>query len=471
MGARRERLIALRASVGHTQETLAASMGVDRTTVSRWERGTGLPRPWQMAKLATQLNISHAELADLLSPPAPTIRAAGSATARTELRPDAGAERAQLPTADEPDLGQGAVTSAVGGATMALMDGNVRVGCRTSDGRIIFVSMPRRALLRGATAAAGVTLFSGLATPEIQTVSPVLSTDIHPVESMRSLRRSLVECDNILGPREVVATAEQHVRLIQRLRREASGQDRQSLLQVQAEYAEFCSWLYQDSGDHRAAQYWADRAADWASACGDMELAAYVMARKAQLAGDMRDPIEAIDLAASAQRLARPGSRLSAMGAVYGAHGHAALGDELTAQNTFDQALALLAQPPEAPAGRGRWLDESYVEAQRARSLSLLGRHREAVAAFERAIRTVPANYRRDRGVYLARSAVAQFHAVGPELAAATAAEALSIGAVTGSARIFSELAALDSLLQPWRSVPEVTNFQQALDSMMFHEV
>ncbi|MQS17185.1 hypothetical protein F7Q99_34655 [Streptomyces kaniharaensis] len=57
---------------------------------------------------------------------------------------------------------------------------------------------------------------------------------------------------------------------------------------------------------------------------------------------------------------------MNAMGAVYAAHGHALLGDEKTAQRAFDQALALLAKPPEAPFGRGRWLNEPYVKAQRA---------------------------------------------------------------------------------------------------------
>lgn len=288
---------------------------------------------------------------------------------------------------------------------------------------------------------------------------------------MRLLRRALVECDNVLGPREVVATAQEHILMIQDLRRELSGQDRRALLQVQAEYAEFCSWLYQDSGDHRAAQYWADRAVDWARASDDQDLAVYILARKAQLAGDMLDSLDAVDLAASAQNLARPGSRLSAMGAVYGAHGHALLGDERTAQQAYDQALSLLARPPEAPPGRGRWLDEAYVVAQRARSLSVLGRHREAVSSFDQAIRSLPVTYRRDRGVYLARAATAQLHADGPEQAATTAIEALSIAATTGSARIFTELAALDSLLQGWRRVPEVARFRQELDGLLLHDL
>ncbi|MFJ6621513.1 DNA-binding protein [Kitasatospora sp. NPDC091335] len=307
--------------------------------------------------------------------------------------------------------------------------------------------------------------------PDARTLLPTLSPSLHPIESLRSLRRSLVECDNVLGPREVVATTQGHIQLIQHLRREAGGQERRTWLQVLAEYAEFCSWLHQDGGDHRAAQYWADRATDWANACDDHDLTAYIMARKAQLAGDMKESVDAVDLADYAQRLARPGSRLSAMGAVYGAHGYALLGDELTAQHTFDHALALIADPSEAPIGRGRWLDAAYVEAQRARSLSLLGRHHEAVAGFDRAIHALPLNFRRDRGVYLARAAISQLAANGPEEAAATGETALAIAVTTGSARIFTELAMLDGLLQRCRGVPEVDRFREVFDSHLLHDV
>lgn len=464
MGARRERFIALRVSAGHTQESLAFAMEVDRSTVGRWDRGQAVPRPWQMPKLASVLRVGQKELSEALLGAGPTsnIRPARS----TSLLDGAG-RQAPTPERETSDIEE----ATAGVASMALMDGGARVGCRTADGRIVFVNLPRRPLLRGGPAVLGVTPSMDSAPTGTLAVPPAFSPGIHPVENMRVLRRSLVECDNVLGPRGVVATAQEHVRLIQHLRREASGQDRHDLLQVQAEYAEFCSWLYQDSGDHRAAQYWADRAVDWASASGERDLTAYIMARKSQLAGDMQDSIEAIDLAAAAQHLAGAGTRLNAMGAVYAAHGHALLGDERTAQHAFDQALALLAKPPEAPFGRGRWLNEPYVEAQRARALSSLGRHREAASSFEKAIRALPASYQRDRGVYLARSAIAQFHTEGPEHAATTAASALSIAATTGSARILTELARLDTLLQKCRGVPEVAHFRQALDSVLLHEV
>ena len=55
---------------------------------------------------------------------------------------------------------------------------------------------------------------------------------------------------------------------------------------------------------------------------GDQQWTAQLtLARKSQLAGDMHDPIGAIDLAEAAARLATHGTRIGAAGAAYKAHG------------------------------------------------------------------------------------------------------------------------------------------------------
>lgn len=55
-----------RHAAGYTQETFADKLGVDRTTVGRWERGVQSPQPWQRPDLATALDISLDHLDDLL---------------------------------------------------------------------------------------------------------------------------------------------------------------------------------------------------------------------------------------------------------------------------------------------------------------------------------------------------------------------------------------------------------------------
>ncbi|MEE6261180.1 helix-turn-helix transcriptional regulator [Plantactinospora sonchi] len=66
MALRRHRLASRRKSVGHTQESLAERLGVDRTTVVRWERAESEPQPWVRRGLAIALEVTLEELAQLL---------------------------------------------------------------------------------------------------------------------------------------------------------------------------------------------------------------------------------------------------------------------------------------------------------------------------------------------------------------------------------------------------------------------
>lgn len=69
--APRDRLAARRRALGLTQEELAALLGVERSTVVRWERGATQPLPWIRPKLAKVLQVPVGQLAELLGGPAP----------------------------------------------------------------------------------------------------------------------------------------------------------------------------------------------------------------------------------------------------------------------------------------------------------------------------------------------------------------------------------------------------------------
>lgn len=64
---RRQRLIEARKRAGKNQEDVAAIVGVDRTTIGKWERDESTPHPNQRPAYAEALGISLSELAAMLS--------------------------------------------------------------------------------------------------------------------------------------------------------------------------------------------------------------------------------------------------------------------------------------------------------------------------------------------------------------------------------------------------------------------
>jgi tetratricopeptide (TPR) repeat protein len=355
------------------------------------------------------------------------------------------------------------------GAASEADPGGILIPCRSADGRIVWVTVPRRAILLGGIAA---TAELAMPTPmKSGALAAVDTGDISPIEHLRHIRRVFVDSDNLLGPAHIIPAVQGYIPLIQRLRSGRQGADRRALLHLQAEWAEFAGWLHQDSGDFRSAQYWLDRALEWTHAVEDQEMAVYVMARKSQLAGDMHDPVSAVDLADAAATMAVPGSRLQATARTYEAHGHALGGGSAASLRALDEARSLVSEleDREEPAW-ATWLDGAYVDVQQARCLSVLGKHERAAAVFQQAIRDLPPAYRRDRGVYLAREALAHAGAHDPEQAAAAGLQALAIAEETGSGRIIYELATLDDGLTRWARVPAVSEFREALTSFIPRE-
>jgi transcriptional regulator with XRE-family HTH domain len=76
MATRREGLARRRAAMGFSQESLAEHLSIDRSTVSRWERGTLCPQSWIQPRLAQALKVSTDRLEELLhAAPSPAVPA------------------------------------------------------------------------------------------------------------------------------------------------------------------------------------------------------------------------------------------------------------------------------------------------------------------------------------------------------------------------------------------------------------
>src|SRR5215469_434157 len=81
--AKRERLAQRRKALGLTQEDLAGLLGVQRSTVVRWERGETEPLPWIRPKLAATLRVSADRIEELLTV-GPAVRGPGTGAERSE---------------------------------------------------------------------------------------------------------------------------------------------------------------------------------------------------------------------------------------------------------------------------------------------------------------------------------------------------------------------------------------------------
>ncbi|MGH3564785.1 MAG: tetratricopeptide repeat protein [Pseudonocardia sp.] len=322
--------------------------------------------------------------------------------------------------------------------------GCVSVPVCTDTGEVVFVTIPRRLLLKFAGISAVEASIPGGILPEISQATPPL--DINPVAHFERMKDALVDSDNLFGPRRVIPVAKEQVAIIRGLRGGLKGADRRALLRLQAQYAELLGWLYQDTGEFDASRHWVDRALEWADLAADTDLVAIIFMRKAQLAGDMADRNDTADLAEVAIRMTPPRSRLSAIATTYSAHGYALMQDAAATERAYDRVREALATF-DSDSPWGPWFDAAYVEAQRARSLAELGNYKQAIIAFESAISDLDKGYPRDRGVYAARAALFYAKSGEPERAAELGLQTLSVGTGTGSGRIMSQLANLADTL------------------------
>lgn len=109
-------------------------------------------------------------------------------------------------------------------------DDEVSVPVRTGNGEVVFVTIPRRLLLK----------FAGLSTvgatlPEASNASDdVPPLDMNPAVHFRHMRRMLADSDNLFGPRRVIPAAREQIAIMRGVAQQLQGADRRELLGVQA---------------------------------------------------------------------------------------------------------------------------------------------------------------------------------------------------------------------------------------------
>lgn len=210
-----------------------------------------------------------------------------------------------------------------------------------------------------------------------------------------------------------------------------------------------------------------DRALGLSHPAADRDLATYILVSKAELANDMRVAVEA----EQALRMAPPHSRLAVLAATRAARGYALNGDRTATERTYDYARQLLStidDDPDSPCPS--WLNETTIALSQAQSWTVLGDYHRAVESFQDGITELPSSYRRGRGVYVARAALALAGDRQVVQAATWGREALAIGTDTRSGRILTEPARPDDALAHWNTVPAVVDFRTAMRHVIVHQ-
>jgi transcriptional regulator with XRE-family HTH domain len=438
-----ERLRCARLQRGWSQQRVADQLNqllgtarADRELVYRWETGKRTPSPFYRERLCQVFGMT-AEQLGLVEPP----------------------------VAEQADAARTVTGEWRGGPAVASVDGLVPEFVNVLMRELWGDQVNRRAMLQvlGALAAGtAVERASVQRTP----VVPVA----HANEVVDHLARAFPElstADWLLGPHHVLGTVGGHLDLVRQLLPNTAGAKRRRLLQVGARYAEFASWLNQDSGNARAATHWADRAMEWAQEADNPLLVSYVLVRKADQAAATRDAPRTIGLAQTAlQQRRRLTSRGRAVALQQVAVGHALAGNEVACQRALDTAAQLAERSQqEHDEGPGRYCTPAYVEIQRAATWIELGWPERAITLFEEGLARLPSVHRRDRGVYLARLASAYALNGSPDVSVRKGWEAVSVAQATGSRRITTELGQLRARLAPWESTPQVSQLVKELQA------
>lgn len=280
-----------------------------------------------------------------------------------------------------------------------------------------------------------------------------------------------VEADAVLGPRYLIAPIQSQLALAGQVSEMFRGSDRRLALAVGVRLAEFCGWLYQDSGDAKSAVSWTSVSLDYAHELNDAQLVSYVLMRKSNIATEFGTPGHGLGLAdAALDRDDALTPRMKAVCLRQKANAHARLSERREFEATIDQALeaADLGARQEVQ-DQAPYCTPSYVEMEAGMSRVELGQEEAAIEIFEQSLAEWPGDTQaRDRGICLARLAVAASAVGHAERACEVGSQALAIAKSTGSARVRRHLAVTFDNLSAAGGNATVREFRDGLVKFLY---
>lgn len=445
MTAKRQALAARREIVGHTQETLAEFVGVEPTTVGRWERGETCPQPWCRPKLAEGLTVSVEELDSMLAEGQP-VKAVPTSDSADEPGDDP--DRDLVLSA--PWSYRGTVESAV-----VLRGGDHPVRRR---GFVFLTGLALTAPAHQWLIQEPGPLVSGLSGRRVSSV--LADRFVAMIPELRAM-------DDVAGGGTVLMLAEQQFGMIADLLDRASYDEAtgRRLLVVLAELGQLAGWAAYDTGQPSLAQRYYVAALRAAHSADDRPLGAHILGSMAYQAAREGHPKEAVTLVDTALAGVRGRETARLLTALYSrqADGCATLGDSSGCTRAISNARA---QVERLSRDEGQpylyWVGPADVTAGAGCCLLKLGKADQAAAMLAEGIDLLDESFVRDRRDYLIRHAEALTYP-GPQRDLDAAVErglaALELSESLELARGADRFRDLVSQMRPHTTMPAVRDF------------
>ncbi|MFI2652519.1 hypothetical protein [Micromonospora fulviviridis] len=272
----------------------------------------------------------------------------------------------------------------------------------------------------------------------------------------------LVQNDKMFGPEYALMGVTGQLKAIHGLLREVPQERKPSLIRLAAQYAESAAWLNQSLNDPSAGHRWTQQALAWAAQIGEPTMTAWATYRSSQQWLTSGHAAQAVEQAEAALLYDRklPGPMRAAL-RVQHAHALAAMGKHHAAMRLLDDAHRWAAdrQPGKPEGEHGTYCTSGYIEVHRGACLRLAQRPEEAIAVLDDALQKIPPRHRQDFASALLNKAAAHAAASQPDLAAATAHQALPIARRAGSRRILHQLTRLGAAVSGHQQLSDVRAF------------
>ncbi|WP_159401607.1 helix-turn-helix domain-containing protein [Streptomyces sp. NRRL F-5053] len=449
VSVRRHRLQERRLAVGLTQEQLAEKMGVERTTVVRWESGKRMPQISQRPRLAGVLGVTLAELHDLLASPHDADRGLRECPIRHPSRVDDTAVAALRQEHEQPRNRYGQGRESIDRLDPALPWTAARMV--ESLEAAVGGPMKRRSLLSASGAAVSQYVLQSVVAPtEAMATDAKNGTPVTPVllNSLQATTDELRHLDASGGSGTLVGTARQHLKTLLALAKPGVRDERMGrrLAAVIADAAIQAGWYTFDGGQHVAGQQLFLGAIRAARASEDSRLHACALSFLAIHGYSVGDPRDAVTAARTARHRIKDqdAPALHAMLLTRQARAHARLREERHTLAALDEAEGLCAR------GRGEddphwlyWMNLGEIFGQRGSCYLDLGRPDEAERAFRAARGALNHDDARTRAQFLSRAATAQMRTGDADAGCRTGQEVLALAEGITSSRLDENLQAM----------------------------